>query len=96
MSVKIQVHIPEHATFAELRRIPLGMWQQMPTLESGHFDDLKYESPEYRVWVSRANRRDYTEGPEGDKAYLQERMTIERLRDGVWRALDVYGKEVPR
>ena len=89
----VTVAIQPNATFGELRnQIPLSVWQAMPTLCSGQTDDLKYESPHFRVWVSRMTLKDY----DGDSAvYLDERLTIEHSIDGVWVRLDKYGRPNP-
>jgi len=82
------------ATFADLQQVSPAQWYAMPTIESGHFDNLKYQGDTFRVWLSRMSRRDYDEGPEGTTAYTAERMTVEQLIGGRWVKLDRYGRPV--
>jgi len=70
-----------NATLADLRRVPRLEWEAAPTLSSGHTDNLKYESPRYRVWSSRMTLADY----DGDrKAFNDERLVIEENKNGRW------------
>jgi hypothetical protein len=56
-------------------------WKAQPTLESGHFDNLKYDDGARRVWVSRASLADYG----GDRrAFVADRLTVEKLVGGNW------------
>ena len=82
------------ATLMELVRTPVAAYEAAPTLHSGHFDDLKFESPKYRVWVSRADLADY----DGDrKLFDAERNVIETNVNGRWLRVDRRtGKIEPR
>lgn len=58
-------------------------WLAQPTLESGHFDNLKFDDGKHRVWVSRQSLADY----DGDrKAWMADRLTVEKLVNGNWVA----------
>lgn len=81
--------ISKKATFRELSSIPLSAWQQMPTLEQGWTDNLKFESSRFRVWTSRMHLEDYA----GDREmYSRERLTIEQCVNGRWVPLDEQGR----
>jgi hypothetical protein len=84
--------IPENADFKTLYQVTLAEWQALPTLHSGHFDNLKFENAEFRVWVTRLTRADFDDA----QAYSNERMCIEQLVNGVWRRLDRYGRLVDK
>lgn len=72
--------IPAH-TASSLRSHGFEFWQHQPTLESGHFDNLKFDDGKHRVWVSRQSLEDYG----GDRqAWLAERLTVEELIHGRW------------
>jgi len=49
--------------------------EEMPTIHSGHFDNLKIENDDRRVWLSRC---------ETNKIY------IEQLIDGKWLIVEEY------
>ncbi len=84
---------PQDATFNDLYQITFAEWRAMPTLHQGHTDNLKYESPRYRVWVSRMTLADYN----GDRdAYMRDRFTIEEYESRQWFTLDRYGRRTPR
>jgi hypothetical protein len=56
-------------------------WKRQETLDSGHFDNLKYDDGKIRVWVSRQSIADYG----GDKrAWEADRLTIEKNENGDW------------
>ena len=82
------------ATLMDLVRTPTSVYEAAPTIHQGHFDDLKFESPKYKVWVSRANLDDY----DGDRqAYDAERNVIETNVNGRWLRVDRRtGKIEPR
>jgi hypothetical protein len=85
----LQITLSASATFADIQAVSLAQWQNAPTLESGHFDNLKFRGDNFRVWVSRQNLRDY----DGDgTAFSAERLTVEQLIGGVWTKVDRYGK----
>ncbi len=77
--------------FNRIYNIPLATLQGMRALAQGQADNLVYESPRFRVWVSRMTQADY----DGDSAsYLAERRTFEEKIGGVWVRLDRYGNRV--
>lgn len=87
------ISIPQDADFETLYQVTLAEWQSMPTIHAGHFDNLKFENPSFRVWLTRATLADY----DGDAhAYADARLCIEQLVDGVWRRLDRYGRLLPQ
>lgn len=66
---------PEHFSLAEL--------EAMPTISTGHMDDLKYdEGAGWRVWISRMTVED---GADCDNL-----VTVERLQDGRWSEFETY------
>lgn len=54
----------------------------LPTLDQGHFDNLKIQTADTRVWLSRMTKAD---GAKYDNA-----ITVERLIGGVWTEQDHY------
>jgi hypothetical protein len=70
-----------HESAASLRKRGYTYWRQQPALDSGHFDNLVFNDGAHRVWVSRMTVADYG----GDRAaWLRERLTIEKLKNGSW------------
>ncbi|MCP4848972.1 MAG: hypothetical protein GY899_13610 [Verrucomicrobiaceae bacterium] len=51
----------------------------MPTLSAGQADDLKIQTPQFKVWVSRLTVEDGT--------IENHAISIEYLDDGVWRSI---------
>jgi len=86
------IHVPQDADFRTLYQVSLAEWQGMPTLHSGQFDNLKFESATFRVWTSRLTLADYDGNLE---AYAEERLTIEKMVNGLWCRLDRYGRLKP-
>lgn len=66
----------------KLERFTLSALQAMPTLDSGHFDNLKIDGPYTRVWLSHMTKAD------GMK--YDNQVTVQRLKDGVWRDVSTY------
>lgn len=56
--------------------------KEMPTLHSGHFDNLKVETPDTRVWLSRCGTADGE--PYDDK------VVVEKLKGCKWVVVDEY------
>jgi hypothetical protein len=54
----------------------------MPTLQEGHTDDLKVETPDTRIWLSRMTVAD---GMPYDNA-----IEVEKLQNGNWILVDTY------
>ena len=54
----------------------------LPTLCEGHMDDLKVDTGDMRVWLSRMTI--------ADGAPFNNGVTIERLIDGRWVEVDCY------
>ena len=63
-------------------RFTLRELSAMPTLGSGHFDDVKYEQDGWRVSVSRQTV--------ADGAPYPNQVTVEHLVDGVWEEHETY------
>lgn len=64
----------KHYTLAEL--------EAMPTLEHGHFDNLKIKTPTTLVWLSRMTK--------ADGAPYDNGVTVENYRNGKLESVDVY------
>ena len=54
----------------------------MPTRSVGQADDLKVETSTMRVWISRCTVED------GEP--FDDKVTVERLRNGRWEVADEY------
>ena len=48
--------------------------REMPTLHSGHFDNMKIESERFRVWHSR----------------VTDEITVEECTEGRWEVKEVF------
>ena len=69
------------STLASLRAKGYEHWKRQRVIESGHTDNLVYDDGNFRVWVSRMGLEDYN----GDRrAWMADRMTIERRTGGGW------------
>lgn len=69
------------ASLASLRGKSFDYWRRQPVLEQGHTDNLVFDDGQHRVWVSRMTLADY----DGDRrAYMADRLTIERRGAGGW------------
>jgi hypothetical protein len=68
-------------TLSSLKSHGFAFWQNQPTLESGHFDNLKYNDGKHRVWVSRQTLADYGGNR---RAWMEERITFEKFHNGNW------------
>ena len=56
--------------------------KKLPTIHSGHFDNLKLETASERVWLSRCGVAD-------GLAY-DNQVTIEHLINGKWVVVNTY------
>jgi len=65
-----------------MKRYTLNELEALPTLRVGHFDDLKVETPDTRVWLSRMTKAD---GADYDNA-----VTVDKLRKGCWVTIEEY------
>ena len=81
----------EPVTIGDLLGLDTGEIMAMPTISSGHFDDLKFDNGRLRLWASRQKMADYVSGGRASKeyaeeraAYARDRFVIEELVDGVW------------
>jgi hypothetical protein len=85
------MYLSNQAGFAQLSAISFDEWQQQPTIHEGQYDNQKFDSPRFRVWVTRCSVEDY----DGDvAAYEAEKLVIEKLIDGRWTQLDKKGRPV--
>lgn len=67
-------------------RYTLAELEALPTLETGHTDNLKISEPGRKVWLARV-------GIEDGMPYDHE-VTVERLLGGVWTTTETYPAEV--
>jgi len=58
----------------------LAELEARPTLHSGHFDNLKAEGADYRVWLSRMTV--------ADGMPYNNQVTLERLIKGRWQTVE--------
>jgi hypothetical protein len=65
-----------------MRRFSLIDLINMPTLEQGHFDNLKVKTDTKRVWLSRMTV--------ADGAEYDNQVTVEKLVDGIWTIKEQY------
>lgn len=65
-----------------MREYSLDELQSLPTLATSQADDLKVDMPTYRVWLSRCTVAD------GEP--YDNKVTVERLRNGRWKEDDTY------
>jgi len=56
--------------------------EKMDTICESQADDLKFEAPNVRVWLSRCTIED------GEP--FNNKVTVEKLVDGCWTEYDVY------
>jgi hypothetical protein len=56
--------------------------EKLPTLSVGQADDLKVDTGNIRIWLSRCGI--------ADGAPYKNQVTIEKLTDGRWETLDTY------
>jgi hypothetical protein len=62
--------------------VPLAELEAMPTLSQGQADDLKIDTGDQRVWLSRMTAED------GEP--YDNRVTIERFVDGSWVEVEYF------
>ena len=67
---------------AMARLYTAGELEDMPTLSSGQFDNLKVDTGELRVWLCRCGV--------ADGLPYDNMVTVERLRDGRWVKVSEY------
>jgi hypothetical protein len=67
--------------------ITSGKLYEMPTLHSGHFSNLKIDTPNFRVWLSRMSLADY----EPDRPPKGWPFEFEKLVEGNWVSCDAHG-----
>jgi hypothetical protein len=66
----------------DARELSSAYLRSLRTLATGQACDLKIDTGDRRVWISRC-------GPEDGEPYAN-RVTIERLRGGRWIEVDTY------
>jgi len=55
---------------------------EMNTIRQGHFDNLKYDNGNTRIWVSRMTV--------ADGAGCNKEITVEHLINGNWQIVNTY------
>lgn len=85
----VTIDIGDDPSFGELYSIPIADWLGMPTLSTGHSEDLKYDGTRYCVWCGRTSLADWNGDGQG---YTDSRLSFEELVNGRWITLDRYGK----
>lgn len=65
-----------------MKRYSLKELQAMPTIEQGHFDNLKVQTDTTKVWLSRCTVAD------GEP--YNNKVTIEKLVRGAWTDVETY------
>lgn len=65
-----------------MRKYTLKELQAMETISQGHFSNLKIETENTRVWLSRMTVEDGAEA--------NNMVTIEKLIDGRWETVEEY------
>jgi hypothetical protein len=65
-----------------MRRFSLTDLITMPTLEQGHFDNLKVQTETKKVWLSRMTV--------ADGMPYDNQVTVEKLVDGNWIVKEQY------
>ena len=70
-----------------MRRYTLSELEVMPTIDQGHFDNLKIQTPTHRVWLSRCGVADGMPHDHG--------VTVEQLQAGRWVKIDEYSAATP-
>ena len=61
---------------------PLSYLESLPTIHSGHFDNLKVDTGSLRVWLSRCGV--------ADGMPYDNQVTIEHLKNGRWVETAIY------
>lgn len=56
--------------------------EAIPTIHSGHFDNLKVQTEDTRVWLSRMTVE--------DGMPYNNQVTVEKLEDGLWVTVEEY------
>lgn len=69
-----RIEKPRQYTLAEL--------EAMPTISQGHTDDLKNDTGEFRIWLSRMTV--------ADGMPYDNQVTVEKLINGVWTTIEEY------
>ena len=65
-----------------MKRFSLKELESMLTLSVGQLDDLKFDNGHFRIWFSRCSKED------GEP--LNNKVTIEQLKDGKWITIETY------
>lgn len=63
-------------------RYTLKQLKNKPTITVGHFDNLKVQGKDFRVWLSRCTVQD------GEP--YNNKVTVERLVNGCWVESETY------
>ena len=65
-----------------MKKYTLKQLEELETISQGQCDDLKIETENKRVWLSRMTVED-------GKPYNNQ-VTIEKLQDGCWSTMEEY------
>lgn len=65
-----------------MEKYTLAELEAMPTIHSGHFDNLKFDDGKNRVWLSRMTV--------ADGMPYDNQVTVEKLIDGNWKTVREY------
>ena len=66
----------------DYKGLTLEYLEKLPTLHSGHFDNLKIKEGDVQVWLSRMTV--------ADGMPYDNQVTVEKLVNGVWTTVDEY------
>lgn len=64
------------------RRFTLAEIEAMPTLRQGHYDNLKIDTGNIHVWLSRVGVK--------DGMPYNNQVTVHSLTDGIWKPVEEY------
>lgn len=72
-----------------MKRFTLTELETLPTLHTGHFDNLKIDqqSPRVRVWLSRLTV--------ADGAPYNHQVTVEEYKNNNWVSMSILTIELP-
>jgi len=65
-----------------MRKYTANELEELPTLSSGHFDNLKIDDGQYRVWLSRVGI--------ADGMPYDNQIMVEKLVNGRWEIVEQY------
>lgn len=66
----------------DLTNLTLKELKETPTIEKGHFEDLKLDDGTFKVWLSRMTV--------ADGAEYNNQVTVKQLSNGKWYTIAEY------